>query len=368
MKKRMIMLVFSLAFLFAGCATETNDASIDEVDISENKTLYIYSKNDHRPIVEDILQNRRDDSLSLLRMLKDEGLVNVVYTDESPFDVLIADVKEILSDSHMQEYVQAQLVMGKKVYLYGGLSLEDYVDSVGLEQLNLKLEDGEYDILGYSLNPSSLVAVNISVGMLENTPSEHHYLQEILSLETSGLERDREILNEMMVQGDELLPRDVRVIGSAYTSLGVLAGRLISQYTLNPVPDMEPIYDYLLLEGFTEIKGYNGYLGYRAEFKHELPFDNDELVRGDMFLDTKGRKIHPRVIYQASISEDWASLRTANLFTRNLNGNVIHYQTEWASPNLHTGIDIIHTALFTNGWDSWPINNVHQIRYSFKSF
>ncbi|OUM84336.1 MAG: hypothetical protein BAA01_04680 [Bacillus thermozeamaize] len=368
MKKGMIILVFSLACLLTGCAKGTNDYSIEEFPFSEDKTLFIYSKKDRRPVVEDILQNRRDDSLSLLRMVMDEGLIKVVYTDESPFDVLIADVKEIRSDSHMQEYVQVQFAMGKKVFLYGGLSLEDYAELVGLDQLTLKLGDGVYDILGYSLSTSSLVAVNMSVGMLENTPSEHYYLQEILSLEKSWLERNRENLNEMMVQSDMFFPRYVEVIGSTYTSSGLLAGRLIDHYKLNNNPDPEiidPLYDYLLLEGSTEIKGYNGYLGYRAEFKHALPFATDELLDWKIFIDTKERKIHPRVTQQVSLYEDWVSFRIANLLTRNLNGNIIQYQTKWAYPYPYTGIDIVHTALFSNGWDSWPVNHANQVRYNY---
>lgn len=378
-----------------------------QVNEQNGRVLLIYSKVDKNQLVKSILSNKTDESLLKVQSVLNKGKFKLTYSKDESFTDVVADVEEVRNSSEMREYLHKQLVDGKMVFLYGGITFHEYKELLGLEKLivdmgndirvdlgitkepvekklkNTSIQPPIYDIIGYSLKDLSVNVATISVDNQNNIPTDYHYLHGALNMLRTKVEDVNDDSIGILADPGTIVRSKYNIIAYAYTPYGALAGQTTTDYTLyRNFNETDSTYDYFRIEDVTQVQGYNGFTGYSLNVKHDIPFSSDEIRDwGPLSSSSSPYTIslgypwnitftfnmtgNPSVTNTASLANNWTNWYVTNRLTRNLNGVIFRPQTAWASTGTYAGIDLVHSALFHNGFEAYSADGTIQVRYDY---
>ncbi|UFJ40984.1 hypothetical protein LOK74_23990 [Brevibacillus humidisoli] len=337
----------------------------------------------------------------------------------SEYDSIAYHYKDVKKDKKLQQSLRDALHDGKKVFLYGGLTIEEYCELLGLENIYSQIESdtpeekivsfhdsgqaekkansdntNKHEIIGYTLDKNSPYNVFIcdinnydDKGMIDL--NDEIYLKEILEHEYKTLKKgEKGEQSDFSIQNVEsastkLVDSEYDITASAYY-VTKKAGSINSQYKLYQVTDeSDDDYDYFYVKDTSVIETYE-WMWDAEEFaiRHELSFSSDELDDAEPD-DTESDTISISLGYPFEVSytynvESGAEFDlTINksddyskwLITDNdLESDNDDYEvvTSWASTGTYAGMDITHRVGFFAGLDVEAYANQSiEVRYNY---
>ncbi|MDM5286593.1 hypothetical protein ABEI56_16525 [Peribacillus castrilensis] len=255
----------------------------------------------------------------------------------SEYEDLAYNVEEVKNDKKLQKELSKAIKNGAKVYLYGGVTFEEYKELLGIKEVAIKKEgkklrfdvsekeeakqkgglknnpnaltsedDYTYDVIGYTLdekehNQMMVSTINVVGAENEEVPTDY-YAQEILdstaetvdveeqkytaSLESKSIfnwfKADKATASSKIVKSSSS-----RVRGNAYWS-GDKVGWTVTDWVLHRASnDGDKKYDYFFVEDNTTINGASGWRADRLKTDHDIPYKNDYIRDWDPGDDTK---------------------------------------------------------------------------------
>jgi hypothetical protein len=320
--------------------------------------------------------------------------------DVSEFNSIAYNYKDVKGDKKLQESLQTALSDGKKVFLYGGLTVEEYCELLGIENIYSKIEssdsketikvsfhdskkekkkleekegsynisDNIHEIIGYTLDKDASYKVFISdinnyddKGKIDLT--DEIYLKEILEHENKDIEK-----SNMSLASAKIVDSEYDIIANAYY-LNDKVGSINSQWKLYKVTDeSDSDYDFFYVKDTSTIETYSwSWDAERFSVKHDLPFDGDQLDDASP-NDTSSNPYSISLSFPFNISYTYTldsepdidltlnkTYDYAKWIVRDnqLESDQYDYEfvTAWASTGSYAAIDIDHTVNFYSGID-----------------
>ncbi|HEY0828071.1 MAG TPA: hypothetical protein VGE40_08250 [Bacilli bacterium] len=284
----------------------------------------IFYSNDHLDTTQ--VFNTDEKAMEKAKKYKEDGnlkfqssILDVTNSSFMDFDSVAYPYETVRNDKKLQLELQQALSAGKKVYLYGDLSLTDYTNALDTEiQMEIPSKDNksyiidltdnndekadkkkrpqikslrDFQIIGLSKNTGDelrLLLMNIDVTVENGSkvkPSSMIYLQSILQHEAKGIERvESKLLSiNSAAAGNTIVKSSSAEIISSAIYLSGTAGQIISQWLLSKNNDeIDSTYDYFSLEDqvqYTQVD--SGWDCEVAKAKHTLPYTSDEVWDSD---------------------------------------------------------------------------------------
>lgn len=324
---------YSVNFNTKGAYAQSVSGSVHQ------EKLVFFSNGDLKETVNFVNNSNKDESLKEEKeQIKDgkllidskqikNGIVN--FPDNLDGVTSLAyPVEAVKKDESIKKGLQNAIQLGKRVYLYGGVTYDEYRELLGLDEISVTLtsdtgvkynithggrdkaatekgplkkksnkllteKEDKYDIIGYTLDGNAkhrLFASTIAVyeEKKKSIPTEAHYMREILDnlsyvIDQSAQETTTKSsigfmkLNKAYAAGNNVIVATApqRYSASAYDG-GVLAGKTITDWTLEQNKD-ETVsnYDFFLVKDNTQIYDYNGYWSKELLTDHDIPYDSD---------------------------------------------------------------------------------------------
>ncbi|MGE6720784.1 hypothetical protein ACQKGD_26040 [Peribacillus frigoritolerans] len=249
----------------------------------------------------------------------------VAASSVSEYEDLAYNVEEVRNDKKLQKELSKAIKSGSKVYLYGGVTFEEYKELLDIKEVAIKKEgkklrfdvnekeeakqkgglknnpnaltsedDYTYDVIGYTLDEkehNQLMISTISVAGAENEeiPTDY-YAQEILdsTAETVDVEEQKytasleskSIFNWFKPETAKASSKIVkssssRVFGNAYWA-GSKVGWTVTDWVLHRAnSDGDKKYDYFFVEDNTTITTAAGWRADKLKTDHDIPYKND---------------------------------------------------------------------------------------------
>ncbi|WP_299094231.1 hypothetical protein [uncultured Metabacillus sp.] len=337
--------------------------AISEVkELKSEKKLMFYGSDLSAEKLNDIKKNEKDDSLVQVKQkIKDneikatakKGSKEVITSENlQEYTDVAFDVKLVRKDLELQKHLHNLLQNGKKVYLYGGLTFEEYKQLLNIEEMtaeasdptskskkmiiaefgsdkkekgskkehkNSSIEEDEEirEVIGYTLDPNdankvfvSDITVNTKLG--KATPSEEHFLHEVLDgvYITTKKEKEQSESKETKVSGifskNSAYAGNITRKSSPYTysssaySGSMLVGRVYTDwYLLQNTDESEYAWDYFVVKDRKQTYSYNGARTTYLYVDHDIPCDCDEIEDWSPWDDSGGAS------YGISIGWPW---------------------------------------------------------------
>ncbi|RBP87895.1 hypothetical protein DFO70_11786 [Cytobacillus firmus] len=281
----------------------------------------------------------KDETLKKVKAQLDRGALRaekIGLSNKGEGQELAADVRTVREDKNLQKQLANRLKSGAKVYLYGGVTIDEYKDLMEISEVSVKVKDekakdlnltfgGEkekaekegkklkqnpyslaaedensYDIVGYSIveaNENKFAVTNISVfddAGNEIEPTEEYYIREILeiSADTAAKIEVQTFslgsifgLNRVHADSEPVTSSPTRITATAYYN-GVIAGRTYTDWVLEKAGDSDSSFDYFLVNDKTTISGANGFVAKYLKSDHDIPYDSDYIIDWDPDDDT----------------------------------------------------------------------------------
>lgn len=246
---------------------------------------------------------------------KNKGLVE--STD------IAANVEDVRKDADLQAYLQSQLQEGKRVYLYGSLTIQEYKKLLNIDEIKIKIKDPngvqgdltfgseldkekgalksnapeteESNIIGFTYNkkePRQFVDISVAAyaddgAKVEN--KEEFYIQDIMAeqadliqIEESESPEETALItkNEAVAADNPTVKESYGAYSLAKTSAGTTMGRVDMDWRLLMEPrsgDGSSTYDYFTLAPTTQANAYNGAKARIIWEEIDIPYDTDQL-------------------------------------------------------------------------------------------
>jgi hypothetical protein len=352
MKSRRIILVTMLC-LGVLVSPYTLNVSVNASGQEARRDLVYFSDTEASEVVNYVKETSTDDSVvkeqALLKKDKMDAKAYTLYnvrkvSRENPTDIAYP-IDYVRENKEIQQALKESLEKGKVVYLYGGLTLPDYKEVIGLDEMTMTVlsksgkpfvfdlgETGDtelatYDVIGFSKRGlNSIYQANITITE-DREPTNYHYLREILyyiALDNEKREKNQKatannILNMTTSSADSTIrdSSDRTTYASAY-DIDTLAGRVFTDWQLSQhTNESQSEWDYFSLWQGTYLEAYNGYhpTGDALDIEHSLPYSKDDLQDVDPD-DT------PSSPYSISIGSPWS---IGLSFSMNSDPNVDQY-------------------------------------------
>jgi hypothetical protein len=238
---------------------------------------------------------------------------------------LAANVEDVRKDSELQAYLQSQLQEGKRVYLYGSLTIKEYKKLLKLNEIKIKVnkkdasqgylsfgsdldtkEKGPLkknapeteevtNIIGFTLdNNEPRQFVDISVSSYDDEGSkienkEEFYIQDIMAEQADLIQMEEKqnpektaliSLNQVSAADNPIVDQAYGAYSLAKNSFGTTMGRVDMDWELLQEPrsgDGSSTYDYFTLTPLTQANAYNGAQAKVIWQDIDIPSDSDEL-------------------------------------------------------------------------------------------
>lgn len=369
---------------------------------SQDRELIFASKTK----VEDVTESSKEDTKALKaakEAIEDKKL-KVKFIDPkeevpSGYDAVAYHYKDVKKDKDLKRSLQNMLTDGKMVYIYGGLTVEEYCDLLDIDTIYAQMEvDGSdrskkvsfgdskkaeknpksqnnsiHEIIGYTLNEDAAYSVFISdvnnyddKGKKSDLTNEI-FLKEILEHENSEIEKagghsETAIINPNVASAASVVKSNYDIVASAYSG-GEKVGHFNSQWKLYKESDDDDEKDYFYIKDTTSF--YQDRTGWDAEVfdvKHEMPFASDEIDDADP-NDTTSSPYKVSIGYPFSLSFEYELKSDANYdLTLNKDDDIVKWHvddneleqdgddyefvTAWASSGTYAGINITHNGRF----------------------
>lgn len=354
--------------------------------------------------------NFKHDSLKSVKQTLEDKKIQVKSinpedkVDLSEYNSIAYNYKDVEKNKKLQKALQEELQNGKKVYLFGGLTIKEYCDLLGIDKLytQTKIESGDsqesielsffnkedekkekkkkdgtdknkdsekHEIIGYTLDEDTPYKVFISdinsyddEGKIEI--EDEIYLSEILQHENKIIEKSD---SEISTRSSRIVDSEYDIIASAYY-ITKKAGQINSQWKLYKVTDEDDTkYDYFYVKDTSTIETYE-WLWDAEEFtiRHDLVFDSDELDDAEP-NDTSSNPYKVSLGYPYSIGFEYEidtepdmdlTLNKSNDYAKwKVTGSQLEssddyeFVTAWASTGTYTKLDISHKVNFYAGID-----------------
>ncbi|MCO0599127.1 hypothetical protein NGI46_17085 [Peribacillus butanolivorans] len=264
----------------------------------------------------------------------------VAVSSISEYEDLAYNVEEVKNNKKLQKELSKALKNGAKVYLYGGVTFEEYKELLGVKEVAIKKEgkkfrfgvdekemetkkgelkdnpnaltsedDFTYDVIGYTLDEkehNQLMVSNISVSGESNKElpaTNDHYVQEILdsTAETVDVEEQeyaaslesKGIFNWFKPEKATASSKAVksspsRIYANAYWNK-TKVGWTVTDWVLHRgVSDGDSKYDYFFVEDNTTISTAGGWRADKLKTDHDIPYSDDFIRDWDPGSSTKG--------------------------------------------------------------------------------
>ncbi|MBM7716126.1 hypothetical protein JOC94_003137 [Bacillus thermophilus] len=312
--------------------------------IAENKDqerdiLFLgkYSKDEIHQITETRNSIKKVEGADIIPSFSDD----ISSENINKYDSIAVSYEVVKNNKSLSKKLKENLENGKKVYLYGDLTFEDYSKVLEVDiSLDTKTRNNEVkklvfgnnnnngndsktleieaidklQIIGYSLNKEDNIKVlglNISHhdenGKTEIIP-DSLYLKGILRYEQKDIENDSVTLNN--VPGEPVLRNDVLLVGEAFYITDIVGEIQSNWYLYKLLDEQDPDWDYFLLDNAVKpkIMKHNGsFFGstWRATFmriNHILPSHLKSRLIESTPKDTEGDDYGN---YSLSISFPW---------------------------------------------------------------
>ena len=356
------------------------------------------------------------------KSLKDNKIkvVSVDYeekADLSEYDSIAYNYGVVKKDNKLQRLLQEELENGKKVYLYGGLTVEEYCEMLDIDSISSNMEvhgskkskkvtfnDGKkaeknsskkestHDIIGYTLQEDASYSIfisdiNITDGKEKIEITDDIYLKEILAHEHKSIEKDEELFKTGFITTNVATARPVKsdydIIASAWY-ITKKVGEINSQWKLYQVEDEDDSdYDYFHIEDKSTIEVFDS--SFDAEefyIVHEIPFSNDELDDSEPDDSTGSEKtisigapwnISYAYTIEAGSNYDLDIDKSNDIAEWYVDDNELEednddyeFVTSWASSGTYAGIDVSHDVYFYAGIDvETDAGHSFEIRYNY---
>ncbi|MCM3728449.1 hypothetical protein M3226_22635 [Neobacillus cucumis] len=290
------------------------------------KINYINGKKQDETL--DKLKDKVKKNALAVKSIKHSGKIDKKNKDLVESTDIAANVEDVRKDADLQAYLQTALDEGKRVYLYGELSIEEYKELLNIDEIKVKAKDpngvqgylefgasaekiqaekGEYkenvptadtvsNIIGFTKNGKekrqfvdiSDAAYDDEGNMIGN--KEEFYIQDILAEQADLIEMDEADSQEetALVSTNEATAASSLVNDSygsyslAKSGSGTTMGRVDMDWKLymaNRSTDNSTKYDYFTLSPLTQANAYNGAQARNIWQDIDIPIDGDELEK-----------------------------------------------------------------------------------------
>lgn len=306
---------------------------------SHKEKLSFYSRSDMNPTLDFVKNSNKDESLKDEKEKFQNGSLTVDTgqigngTKKFPEDLkavtaLAYPADEIKRDANLKSQLQEALRSGKRIYLYGGVTFDDYRELLGVDEISVTTKDGNgnekkatfgnrdklaqekgglkekpdklltekednYDIIGFTLDkntPHKLSVISISVTTINGKthPSEEHYLREVLDNLSYIIDKSnqQESKPTSLIKKNAALAANVIRATSPYRFEGAaywyseLAGKTFTNWDLQQNTDETVAdYDYFMVKDYRTIQGYNGWDSFKLKTDHDIPWDSDFILQ-----------------------------------------------------------------------------------------
>ncbi|PLT27545.1 hypothetical protein [Peribacillus deserti] len=258
-----------------------------------------------------------------VKSVKKSGRLDKKNKDLVESTDIAANVDDVRKDADLQAYLQTALDEGKKVYLYGETSLEEYKQLLNIDKIKVKAKDlqgyiefgasaedvkaekGEFkenapvadavsNIIGFSKNGKekrqfvdiSIAAYDDEGNSIEN--KEDFYIQNIMAEQAEMVELDEAeypeetalITSNKANAASSMVKEAYGAYSLAVSGSGTTMGRVDMDWELllaNRSTDNSSTYDYFTLSPLTQANAYNGAQARAIWQDLDIPIDGDEL-------------------------------------------------------------------------------------------
>jgi hypothetical protein len=385
---------------------------------AEERKLDFYSAEDITPVIKSMKNDNKDDSIIKEKQFLNEGKIKVEWkqankenkvTNQESTDIAYS-VNEVKKSPELQKALHDALIDGKKVYLYGGLTFDEYRQLLNIDEITIDAskenskpmkvhfgnekqkgpkkenphslawkDEDVHDIIGYTIKdvPQKLFVSDINVSSKNGTlpPTTKHYIQEILNSLVITVESTAEeepgitsfnFLRKNAAKADSKIVKSNGTFSASAYYNSLLLGRIYTDWYLKQSYDeSDGTYDYFTVEDYTQIQGYNGGYPYYLKVDHDIPYDSDHIYDWDPDDDSDNPYNisigfpwsisfsfnlggEPTVNEIGSLNYDYGRWEIKNGIGGSLkNGDRFKPATSWKSYGTYASMDIRHWCNFT---------------------
>lgn len=336
-------------------------ASASTEEVKSEKKLMFFGSDTAAKKLNDLKENGKDDSLvEVKQKIKDkkikatakQGKKEVILNENlQEFTDVAFDVKLVRKDVELQKHLQDLLKSGKKVYLYGGLTLVEYKELLNLDEMtaeatdptsnsdkvivakfgeeqkknpskkdefkNTPIEEDEEirEVIGYTLDPNDAnkvfvadITVNTKSGKIN--PSEQQFIQEVLDGVNITTKKEKEQTQpkevSSIIKTNNAYAGNTTRKSSPYTYSSsayygsMLIGRVYTDwYLLQNLDESEYTWDYFVVKDRKQMYSYNNTKTVYLFVDHDIPAENGEIEDWSPWDDSGGQN------YSISIGWPW---------------------------------------------------------------
>lgn len=385
--------------------------SIVEAQESEISNLVFFSSDKELgKSLEKIINKKDDDFVEGIKQKVDKSKLKFQKLNEknnfkkmSSATALAFDVNEVRDDSKLLKVLRTELQNGKRVYLFGGLSLDEYSDLLDVElivkiqgdqtskEINLtsdikdekvsneksEINNTKHDIIGYTLKESPVALYTNSISKYnENetliTNNQQDYLESILKKESEMIdEKTEESLFGFVQKNTASAEQKKRTqsydITRTVKNISTTVGQYTTQWFLyQELSESDYTYDDFAIEDETYVNAYNGYRATKMTVKHSFPYSPDEWRKSRPLSDSDGSysftlgapwtisgtfeiSAEPTISRTYGTNEDWINWTITDYNLESSNEYIM--TTAWGSTGTLAALDINKAVTFKTGID-----------------
>lgn len=312
------------------------------VDFSQPKLLVKGEAKAELPYQRDLLfisdKNLNEVVSKFMKDKKEQVLqatnINVVKKEKKTsfdgFEDIAVNIKDVKSDRNLQKELSKAYKKGSKVYLFGGVTFEEYKNLLEIDTVSIKdkgktvaftadkdklaKEKGKlkenpdrldsddeftYDIIGYTseegeANQLMVSTINVVDENSKKIPTtDVHIIQEVLgsTFETVDIEEQNYAANQQnklfgffspnKAEAEVVKSNPARIFGNAYFSSSKVGYTATDWYLNKAGSDGEADYDYFFVEDRTSAYASGGWKVHQIKTDHDIPYDTDKIKEWD---------------------------------------------------------------------------------------
>lgn len=441
MLKKPLMIVSSAAIALSILASpysinfkvseqETSAAQV----IKSKKSLAFYGSDSSTQVLNKVEKNVTDGSLNKINQkIKNKQIKtnakkekDILNDDVRSYTDVAYDVKKVRNNPKLQKRLQEILQSGKKVYLYGGLTLEEYKKLLNIKEMTVDVTDAKSDkqiiaqfgeteekprkknshaekdedvreVIGYTLDSKDASKVFISDITIESPmgtvkPTEEHFVREVLSgvnatinKEEGNVQEEAEVGGILHTNkasaGNVTRKSSATLTASAYNG-SYLLGRVYTDWTLmQDTDESEYKYDYFVVKDKSQLYSYNSARTNYLYVDHDIPGVEDQVADWAPVDDTASpyqisiglpwsistsfnMGSNPKVDSQGSIASDYGRWVVTDYNIGD--GEVFYPYTGWKSTGTYANMDIRKKAQFyANEYMGAGLNVHYNVTYDY---
>lgn len=443
MLKKPLMIVSSAAIALSILASpysinfkvseqETSAAQV----IKSKKNLAFYGSDSSTQVLNKVEKDVKDGSLNKINQrIKTKQIKanakkekDILSDDVQSYTDVAYDVKKVRNNPKLQKRLQEILQSGKKVYLYGGLTLDEYKKLLNIKEMIADVTDpksnkqilaqfGETEekprkknspaekdedvreVVGYTLNSKDASKVFISDITIDSPmgtvkPTEEHFMKEVLSGVNATINKEEgNVVEEAEVGGilhtEKASAGNVtRKSSATLTASGyfgsLLLGRVYTDWTLiQDTDESEYKYDYFVVKDKSQLYSYNSARTNYLKVDHDIPGVDDQVADWAPVDDSASpynisigipwnistsfsMGSNPKVDSQGSIAYDYGRWVVTDYSIGD--GEIFYPYTGWKSTGTYANMDIRKQARFyANDIQGAGINVHYNVTWDYKT-